>query len=407
MHKSITVMVMSAVLAMCGQPAASQGPRLAARLSGMARRAGVMMMQSQRRVVPADRPQTRLFPRKVSPIICRVAENSGVTPVVEGQATPEEGKKVDSRPLSSNWELDIYSRPVVSNGKKLWELLLCDETGQYRYATAISPDKVNSKEVNRLLREAIQEAPIKPRNIRYFRKQAVSIISKALESLDTELNIRGIKSRATYAMFDWLKERTESVYPKMEGYQGPKKQAKSQFMYTRPATSLPQYLEGEDWSFCEVQLDEILRNTKDMTEPGRVCEVPDGYDGKTMVPGLVVYSPRAKALAVALKGASIQKGDLSSVSVDGDRNEVVYDIGVEDKWRIGKLDDDRLVAEGTAFEANKEKLGGLHFLAIHQLPQVGLMDFLLNRRKSTEDEEVEGFWLMRQANYGWEKETFQ
>eukprot|EP00471_Norrisiella_sphaerica_P008761 CAMPEP_0184495594 /NCGR_PEP_ID=MMETSP0113_2-20130426/31791_1 /TAXON_ID=91329 /ORGANISM="Norrisiella sphaerica, Strain BC52" /LENGTH=412 /DNA_ID=CAMNT_0026881851 /DNA_START=102 /DNA_END=1340 /DNA_ORIENTATION=+ len=329
------------------------------------------------------------------------ARSSGDTPVATGGG--ENVAKVQKpKEISTEWELDVYSRPVVNGGKKLWEMLLCDKTGGWQFIEQMSPDKVTSKEINRLLMKAIEDAPVKPTAIRFFRKQALSVIKKALDPLEKEENVRAIKSKTTYALFDWIRERNEKVYPFMDGYVPPKKQAKtSGFLYSRPSESLPSYLEGEDWSFSEVELGDILQNTQDMTEAGRVCEVDASIPRDTMVPGLIVYSTRARALAVALQGSCIEYGDINSVSVDEDRGEIVYEVGVEDKWRVGKLDDERLVREGAAFEAKKNELGGLHFLAIHQLPKFDLLDIVFNRKKELGDEEIEGFWLMRQGSIGW------
>lgn len=33
-------------------------------------------------------------------------------------------------PISTEWELDCFSRPVLVDGKKLWEVLITDTTGQ-------------------------------------------------------------------------------------------------------------------------------------------------------------------------------------------------------------------------------------------------------------------------------------
>ena len=41
------------------------------------------------------------------------------------------------RPISTEWELDCFSRPVVQDGKKLWELLVVDSTGQWREAVQL------------------------------------------------------------------------------------------------------------------------------------------------------------------------------------------------------------------------------------------------------------------------------
>uniref|UniRef100_A0A7S2TVR1 Uncharacterized protein n=1 Tax=Lotharella oceanica TaxID=641309 RepID=A0A7S2TVR1_9EUKA len=304
-------------------------------------------------------------------------------------------------PISDEWQLDVYNRPVVNGGKKLWELMICDKTGGWRFLETLDQGKINSKEIRRVLEKAMKEAPRKPTSVRYFRKQAVSIIRKALEKFEKEDNVRPIKSRATYALFDWLQERYDKVYPMMEGYQPPKQSGKD-FAFTRKSVSPPTYVEGEDWSFSEVRLSEIITNTQGMTESGRVCPIPEDLSPDTFVPGLVIYSPRAKALSVALMGTVIEAGDISSVSIDTERSEVVYDMGVEEKWKVGKLDDDRLVREARAFEEKKKQLGGLHFLAVHQLPQYSVIDLLFNRKKELGDEEIEGFWLFRQGNYGWE-----
>lgn len=42
---------------------------------------------------------------------------------------------------SDNWELDCYSRPVMVNGKKLWEVLLTDSTGSFRLCETIPSNK--------------------------------------------------------------------------------------------------------------------------------------------------------------------------------------------------------------------------------------------------------------------------
>lgn len=46
------------------------------------------------------------------------------------------------------WELDFCSRPMVdSNGKKIWELLICDPDRQFVYSQYLDSKKINSTEV--------------------------------------------------------------------------------------------------------------------------------------------------------------------------------------------------------------------------------------------------------------------
>ena len=53
-------------------------------------------------------------------------------------------------PVSDQWELDCYSRPVSVGGKKLWELLVVDASGNFRHVEPIPANKVT----NALTREA-------------------------------------------------------------------------------------------------------------------------------------------------------------------------------------------------------------------------------------------------------------
>ena len=47
----------------------------------------------------------------------------------------------EGRRPSVEWELDCYSRPVLQNKKKLWELLICDNTGALRIVQSIPANK--------------------------------------------------------------------------------------------------------------------------------------------------------------------------------------------------------------------------------------------------------------------------
>ena len=42
---------------------------------------------------------------------------------------------------SADWELDCYSRPVMVDGKKLWEVLLTDSNGSFRLCERLPSNK--------------------------------------------------------------------------------------------------------------------------------------------------------------------------------------------------------------------------------------------------------------------------
>jgi hypothetical protein len=119
-------------------------------------------------------------------------------------------------PPSADWELDCYSRPVVvAGGKKLWEVLLTDATGSFRYRKTLPSNAVNSKALRQVVENVMEQVDTKPGSVRFFRGAMFNMINIALKELD----VVGRPSRCTISLAQWLEERHRSVYPKMEGYE--------------------------------------------------------------------------------------------------------------------------------------------------------------------------------------------
>lgn len=118
----------------------------------------------------------------------------------------------------------MYSRPVVGvDGKKLWELLMCDRTGNFRHVSPIPSNMVNSREVRKTIEDIIDSAPggARPTVIRFFRSAMFNMIDIALKEVEVAVK----PCRTTYAMYQWLGERERDVYPKMPGFKPTMKQA--------------------------------------------------------------------------------------------------------------------------------------------------------------------------------------
>ena len=49
--------------------------------------------------------------------------------------------KNDNVDPSTEWELDCYSRPVLVDGKKLWEVLITDSSGSFRVCETLASNK--------------------------------------------------------------------------------------------------------------------------------------------------------------------------------------------------------------------------------------------------------------------------
>lgn len=115
---------------------------------------------------------------------------------------------------SQEWELDCYSRPVVTiGGKKLWEVLITDSSGSFRFLKTLPSNQVNSKELRKTIEDLIEESDVKPNTVRFFRGAMFNMLNIAVSDLD----VVGKPSRCTYAVAQWLEERHRDVYPNMEG----------------------------------------------------------------------------------------------------------------------------------------------------------------------------------------------
>ena len=123
--------------------------------------------------------------------------------------------------MTDEWELDCYSRPVMgADGKKLWEILLTDSEGSFRYLKTIPSNLVNSRNLRNAVEEIMEQAPVRPKMIRFFRNQMFNMITIALSTLEVEVK----PSRRTHNLFSWLSEREKFIYPKMAGYNAQLKQ---------------------------------------------------------------------------------------------------------------------------------------------------------------------------------------
>jgi len=122
----------------------------------------------------------------------------------------------EGRTPTEDWELDCYSRPVMTvGGKKLWEVLITDSSGSFRFCKTLPSNKVNSKELRQTVEDLMEDPNIdtKPSTIRFFRGAMFNMINIALNELD----VVGRPSRCTNSIAGWLEERHRDVYPNMEG----------------------------------------------------------------------------------------------------------------------------------------------------------------------------------------------
>jgi hypothetical protein len=294
---------------------------------------------------------------------------------------------LDESGATDEWELDCYSRPVVRNGKKLWDVLITDSAGSFRYRRELPSNQVNSKTLHRVVDDLMERSNVKPNTMRFFRGAMFNMINVALR----DLPVTSRPSRCTFALASWLEELHRDAYPAMEGYDprmvATAAAAAPSFLDVRTPVRLPDALRGERYAFVALPLQEFLPGggvTPENIGVGRLCPLPASDGGveeppaDAFVQGVVILTDRAAALAAWLAGT-----EMVGVSADLRRRVLTMEADIDTRYLMAKLND-RQRAEAAAFEEGKAALRGLHFVSVQK----------------TEDDDPEGFWLLRELPAG-------
>ncbi|MEM1283165.1 MAG: Tab2 family RNA-binding protein, partial [Chlamydiota bacterium] len=145
---------------------------------------------------------------------------------------------------------------------------------------------------------------------------------------------------------------------------------------------LPDALIGQQWALVSLP----AQNFTDMPEwpigfgeafPPQFAGVADDV----MVPGLVIFSPRAQPLAGWLSGLEVSELRVEA----GNTPRLILETGGADSWVIAVLDTPELQTESANFDAAKQQSNQVHFLAVQADPDT---------------EAFAGFWLMQGLQLG-------
>ncbi|WP_293132981.1 Tab2/Atab2 family RNA-binding protein [Microcoleus sp. bin38.metabat.b11b12b14.051] len=283
--------------------------------------------------------------------------------------------------MATIWELDFYSRPIIDErGKKKWEVLICESPlkvgdkaeSLFRYSQFCPSTTVNSLWLAGAIKDAIASSPKPPEKIRFFRRQMANMITKACEELD----IPAASSRRTLALSLWLEERMQKVYPAEPGYQ-PVVNPSVQFVPETPV-ALPDALIGEKWTFVSLPIAAFDEMSEWDIGFGEAFGLPmTGLAPETPIPGLIIFSSRATALAGWMSGLELAFLKFESAPPA----KLVLDTGANDRWILANLRDAATEKEAASFEAAKKQAKQVHFLAIQSNP---------------ESESFAGFWLLHE-----------
>ena len=218
----------------------------------------------------------------------------------------------------------------------------------------------------------MEQAPVRPRVIRFFRNQMFNMITIALSTLDVEVK----PSRRTYNLFSWLSEREKHVYPVMPGYNPQlKQQTILDYDVTQP-DRLPDVLKAESYAFVALPAEAFWNQevNKENINRGRLCPILD-LPKTGWVHGITLFSKRSESVAAWMSGLEI-----ASLRADLLSRELILNTDISTQFIVAPLMDAQK-KEAQIFEKGKTAANGYHFLSVQATP---------------ESEEVEGFWLIRQ-----------
>ena len=280
------------------------------------------------------------------------------------------------------WELDFYSRPILDeNKKKIWEVLVCESpldsrtnpNSLFRYAKYCPSTQVNSVWLKTALEEAISEAGVAPVKFRFFRRQMNNMIVKACD----DLGIPPQPSRRTLALYQWLQQRMEAVYPQEPGYQAATNPS-VRFETPNPQR-LPDPLIGQQWAFVSLEASAFAEMHEWDIGFGEAFPLEMiGLTPETKIPGVIIYSPRSVPLAGWMSGIELAFLKFR----DRPLPRLLLETGASDSWIVGNIKPQTLT-DAQSFEEAKQKASGVHFLAVQSDPQT---------------ESFAGFWLLQELN---------
>lgn len=284
--------------------------------------------------------------------------------------------------MTTIWELDFYSRPVLDDKKKkLWEVLLCespldtqtDPDSLFRYSQFCANTEVNSVWLRQAIEAAIAQAPNPPDKIRFFRRQMNNMIVKACE----DAGIPVYPSRRTLALNQWLNQRMAEVYPTYETYQ-PGSNPSVSYGENTPQP-LPDALLGQQWTFVTLEASAFAEMAEWEIDFGEAFPLElVGLTPETRVPGVIIFSPRALALAAWMSGL-----ELAYLRFSPTPARLLLETGASESWTLATLPTAELQTEAKSFEAAKQQAQQVHFLAVQSNP---------------ESETFAGFWLLQELN---------
>lgn len=304
-------------------------------------------------------------------------------------------KATITKTMGTVWELDFYSRPILDERKKKrWEILICeglqsvddDPEKLFRYSQYVSNSEVNSDQLKAAMEAAIAQSGTQPTRVRYFRYQMQNMIKRACE----ESGLLPYPSRRTLALQQWLEDRQKNVYPNEPGYQpGASPSVAKPLEVVNP---LPDALRGQQWALVSLPAKDFAEMSEwDIGFGESFPLAAVGVSPDTPIPGFIIYSSRATALAAWMSGLEIacvragREESTNYISANTATARLLMETGTTETWLLADLVTPDTQAEGQRFEDAKAAANNVHFIAVQDSP---------------DSDSFAGMWLMQAREFG-------
>ena len=270
------------------------------------------------------------------------------------------------------WQADFYKRLLRNEkGELLWELLICDPSGEIIYEASTPQSQANATWLIERLQEASSAGL--PDIIQVFRPQSLSLLKIAAETLGIKVeatrHVRGLKKQ--------LQQRASQHHVMGEIYNPTKLE--------KPAPQpLPENLWGDQWRFASIAAVEIIEAFSDRPIP--ILSLPEflfpvnlGIASHLPIPGVIIYGGR-KSLQLARWLDEAKPVSLDYVITEvGESGGLVLESGLVDRWIVITFEDSEVAKAAQNYQQRKQDSKGLHFLLVQP-----------------DDSEItySGFWLL-------------
>jgi len=257
------------------------------------------------------------------------------------------------------WQADFYRRPLQDEtGQVLWELLICDTTGNIIYQSFCPQLDVTRDWLLSQVKIAATKTGL-PDTIHIFRPQSFNLF----QEVGQQLEIKVKATRRTPTLKQRLQERTLD-YQQHENYTGEAYNPLS--LDKPPPVPLPENLWGDRWRFASIPAGDIeegfaQRPIPIVQMPNELLPLQLGLASTIAVPGVVIDGGR-QSMPLARWLQAVQPVALSYIP--GAPDGLILEAGLVERWVMATFEDEEVAAAARLYEQRKQTSQGLHFLLV-------------------------------------------